>query len=220
VWAHLSYLEDAGERSPALWACIVARRGAGLVDRLARALRAAEGGPPLDGLAADKAVCVVCGHDWLAPLTHTIIVIVYATTVVTEKALALGAVCKDTAASAKKLAAIIAAAKQIFIIDKATVLIKHDQTWKPASTVDTTPAAPLGPFLQATQQHQHPTLPIKTSGFFNVPFPLQRSKVAQTGIDYRHRLYLLDITELSECCRTAMLQWRCDMRDRLVIHYV
>jgi len=194
VWAHLSYLEDAGERSPALWACIVARRGAGLVDRLARALRTPEGGPPLDGLAADKAVCVVCGHDWLAPLTHTIIAIVYATTVVTEKALAPRAVCKDmrVLASAKKLAAIIAAAKQIFSIvfsikprrivfsflqHQATVLIKHDQTWKPAATVDTTPAAPLGPFLQATQQYKHPTLPIKTSGFFNATFLLQSSTV-------------------------------------------
>ena len=188
VWAHLAYLEDAGERSPALWACIVARRDAGLVDRLARALRTPEGGPPLDGLAADKAVCVVCGHDWLAPLTHTSIT--YATTVVTEKALAPRAAFKDTSASAMKLAAIIAANEQIFIhyvqssIVKAMVLLFiHDHFWKPAATVDTAPAAPLGRFLQVTQQHQHPTLPIKASGFFNVTVLLQRSKVAQTGID-------------------------------------
>ena len=29
-----------------------------------------------------------------------------------------------------------------------------------------------------------------------------------------------ELSELDECCRTGMLQWRCDMRDRLVIHYV
>jgi len=71
VLADGAYLEDAGERSPALRACIVARRGASCVDRLVRALRAAEGGLIFDGLAADEAGCVGT-QDRLAILTHTV----------------------------------------------------------------------------------------------------------------------------------------------------
>ena len=89
-----AYLEDAGERSPALRACIVARRGASCVDRLVRALRAAEGGRIFDGLGADEAECVGT-QDRLALLTHVtseIQTITHATTTITEKALAHGAV--------------------------------------------------------------------------------------------------------------------------------
>ena len=41
------YRKDAGERSPALWACVIARRGASCVHGLARALRAADSGVDL-----------------------------------------------------------------------------------------------------------------------------------------------------------------------------
>jgi len=72
VLADGAYLEDAGERSPALRACIVA---ASCVDRLVRALRAAEGGLIFDGLAADEAGCVGT-QDRLAILTHTVAIMV------------------------------------------------------------------------------------------------------------------------------------------------
>ncbi len=91
VLADGAYLEDAGERSPAQRACIVAQRGAHLVDGLVRALRAAEGGLVFDGLGANEAGCVVT-QDWLAPLTHSVPIPIHATTIVAEKSLAHGAV--------------------------------------------------------------------------------------------------------------------------------